>query len=70
MSKVENINDRGLAMYRTDPHFEKRMMLVKEALKKDRSVEEIHEDLRGAGIIDKNGNVRKPYDKVFYSSHK
>ena len=57
-------------MYRTDPHFEKRMMLVKEALKKDRSVEEIHEDLRGAGIIDKNGNVRKPYDKVFYSSHK
>ena len=57
-------------MYRTDPHFDKRMKLVKEALKKDRSVEEMREDLRGAGIIDKNGKVRKPYDKVFYSSDK
>ena len=47
MSKVENINDRGLAMYRTDTHFDKRMKLVKEALKKERSVEEIREDLRG-----------------------
>jgi len=57
-------------MYRSDPHFDKRMKLVKEALKKDRSVEEIRENLREAGIIDKNGKVRKPYDKIFVSAGK
>jgi len=57
-------------MYRSDPHFDKRMKLVKEALKKDRSVEEIRENLIEAGIIDKNGKVRKPYDKIFVSADK
>jgi len=46
------------------------MKLVKEALKKDRSVEEIRENLREAGIIDKNGKVRKPYDKIYGSPDK
>lgn len=57
-------------MYRADPHFDKRMSLVKKALKQDRSIQEIREDLREAGIIDKNGKVRKPYDKIYYSSGK
>ena len=57
-------------MYRADPHFDKRMSLVEKALKQDRSIQEIREDLREAGIIDKNGKVRKPYDKIYYSSEK
>jgi len=57
-------------MYRTDPHFDKRMKLVKEALKQDRSKEEIQQDMREAGIIGRDGKLRKPYDKMYDPSEK
>ena len=57
-------------MYRTDPHFDKWMKLVKEALKQDRSKEEIQQDMREAGIIGRDGKLRKPYDKMYDPSEK
>ena len=38
--------------------------IAKEALKANRSKEEIMKSMQGAGIIDKDGNVNEPYTKV------
>ena len=46
------------------------MKLVKEALKQDRSKEEIQQDMREAGIIGRDGKLRKPYDKMYDPSEK
>ncbi len=44
--------------------------LLKAAQKDKRSKEDIKETFEGAGIIDKNGNLKDPYKKIFFSSEK
>ena len=41
-------------MYKSDQQYETRIKLVEKALKQNRSKTEIQENLRDAGIIDKN----------------
>lgn len=44
--------------------------LVEEAIKENRSKEEIFETFKDAGIITKNGNLRAPYKKIFIPAEK
>jgi hypothetical protein len=39
--------------------------IVKEAIKKERSKEEIFETFKDAGIITKNGNLKAPYKEIY-----
>jgi hypothetical protein len=39
--------------------------IVKEAIKKERSKEEIFETFKDAGIITKNGNLKTPYKEIY-----
>jgi len=44
--------------------------LFKEAIKQDRSKEEIFENFKDAGIITKNGNLKAPYKEIYIPSEK
>jgi hypothetical protein len=44
--------------------------LFKEALKQERSKEEIFETFKDAGIITKNGNLKAPYKEIYIPSEK
>jgi len=44
--------------------------LLKAAQKDKRSKEDIKETFEGAGIIDKNGNLKHPYKKIYFPSEK
>ena len=44
--------------------YKERLKLVEEALKHKRSTSEIKENFKAAGIIDDQGNLKKPYQKV------
>ena len=55
-------------MYKSDQQYETRIKLVEKALKQNRSKTEIQENLRDAGIIDKKGNLKKPYNKMYIPS--
>jgi divalent metal cation (Fe/Co/Zn/Cd) transporter len=39
--------------------------IVKEAIKHERSKEEIFETFKDAGIITKNGNLKAPYKEIY-----
>ncbi len=44
--------------------------LVEEAIKENRSKEEIFETFKDAGIITKNGNLRAPYKEIYIPAEK
>lgn len=44
--------------------------LVEEAMKENRSKEEIFETFKDAGIITKGGNLKAPYKEIFIPSDK
>jgi protein involved in temperature-dependent protein secretion len=44
--------------------------LFKEAIKQERSKEEIFENFKDAGIITKNGNLKSPYKDLYIPSEK
>lgn len=44
--------------------------LVKEAIKENRSKEEIFETFKDAGIITKSGNLKAPYKEIFIPAEK
>jgi hypothetical protein len=41
------------------------IQIVKEAIKSNRTKREIVENFRDAGIIDKNGDLKTPYKKIY-----
>lgn len=44
--------------------------LVEEAIKENRSKEEIFETFKDAGIITKNGNLKAPYKEIYIPAEK
>ncbi len=44
--------------------------ILKAAQKDKRSSKDIKETFEGAGIIDKNGNLKHPYKKIYFPSEK
>jgi hypothetical protein len=44
--------------------------LVKEAIREDRSKEEITETFKDAGIITKSGNLKSPYKEITIPAEK
>ena len=44
--------------------------LIKEAIKENRSKEEIFETFKDAGIITKNGNLKSPYKDIYIPAEK
>ena len=57
-------------MYKSDQHHDKRIKVVESALKHNRSKNEIQSTFRNAGIIDNKGNLKKPYEKVYFPADK
>ena len=50
--------------------YKERLKLVDKALKHKRSTSEIKENFKAAGIIDDNGNLKKPYQKINFDKRR